>query len=342
MSRRKRDSLTASDLKLGILFNLPDKPLRGEDLDYVAEAEVEDQVETVQDALRNLGLQYQLFPFKDDIGGLMKALNVYKPDVVVNLCEEAFGDSHQEMNVPSLLELLGILYTGSPPLTLGLCHNKGLTKDILKANGIPTPEYQVISGFEDWKGGIDYTLFVKPLKEDASLGISRESFVRDNAELNKRVKYIIERYRQPALVEKYIDGRELNVAILGNEKPVVLPVSEILFEFPDDPKIVDFSAKWLRESDEYRMTKPVCPANLNSIIKDKVERVALKAYETLYCRDYARVDIRLNDDVPFVLEINANPDISPEAGFARSLKAAGIPFEEFIRRIISFALERRT
>ena len=342
MSERKRDSLMMQNPKVGVLFNLPTKPVRGEDVDYVAEAEVEDQVEDVQEALRKIGLQYQLFILKDDVEGLIRELKSYRPDVIVNLCEGAFGDSHQEMNIPSLLELLRIPYTGSPPLTVGLSQNKGVAKDILKANRIPTPKYRVLNGFEDWKGGLDYPLFVKPLREDASLGISRENFVRSDAELGKRVNYIVKCYGQPALVEEYVAGRELNVAVLGNKKPRVLPISEIVFEFPDEPKIVDYSAKWFPESDEYKMTKPVCPANLTPSIKHRVERVALRAYEALHCRDYARVDMRLKDDVPFVLEVNANPDLSHEAGFARSLKAARISFEDFIKDIVFFALERKT
>lgn len=341
MPKQKRYPSIILDPKVGVLFNLPAKPSRGEDRDFVAEAEVRDQAEAVQDALEKLDLEYKGFPLKDDVESLVRALKLYKPDVVINLCEEALGDSHLEMNVPSILELLGIPYTGSPPLALGLCQNKGLTKDILRAKGIPTPTYHVLSSFEDWKRGIDYPLIVKPLREDASLGISRKSFVTDVNELKSQVEYVNKRYRQPALVEKYIDGRELNVAILGNEKPKVLPISEIVFEFSDEPKIVDYSAKWFKESDEYKKTKPVCPARLKPAIRDKVERVALQAYKVLYCRDYARVDIRLKGNVPYVLEANANPGISPEAGFVRSLKAAGISFEEFVKGIICFALERK-
>jgi len=327
--------------RVGILFNLPTKPARGEDIDYTSAAEVEDQVKAVQDALRKLNLKFQKFPLKGDILSFIKALKMYAPGVVINLCEEAFGDTHLEMNVPSMLELLGIPYTGSTPLTLGLSQNKGLTKDVLNARGIPTPQYQVLNSFEDWKGGIDYPLFVKPLKEDASLGIAKKSFVRDDAALKHQVEYINRRYRQPALVERYIDGRELNVAILGNEKPRVLPISEIVFEFSDEPKIVDYSAKWLKDSDEYRKTRPVCPAELISFIKRKVEETAISAYEAVHCRDYARVDIRLKDETPYVLEVNANPDISPDAGFARALRAAGVLYEEFVEMIITFALERR-
>ncbi len=329
-------------LKIGVLFNAATRSARGEGIDYVSAAEVVEQAEAVQDALEKLAFSYQRFILEEDVEEFILALKSYNPDVVINLCEGAFGDSHLEMNVPCLLELLRIPYTGSPPLTLGICQNKGLTKDILKSNGILTPRYRVLNSFNEWREEIAYPLFVKPMKEDASLGITKESFVRNKIELENRVEYVIERYEQPALVEEYVEGRELNVSIFGNEKPEVLPISEIIFEFSENkPKIVDYLAKWIKESEEYEKTKPVCPANLEPTIKKKVEITALKAYKVLHCRDYARVDIRLKDGVPYVLEVNPNPDISPEVGFARSLKTAGIAFEEFIDKIISFALERK-
>jgi D-alanine-D-alanine ligase len=326
--------------KVGILFNRPAEPPRGEDSDYVAEAEVEEQAESVQKALDKLGFEYQMMPFEIDLELLIKTLKNYRPDVVINLCEGAFGNSHHELNVPSMLELLNIPYTGSPPLALGMGQNKGLTKKILEANGLPTPKYRVLESSVNWQGDLEFPLFVKPLREDASLGISNKSYVRNEADLKAQVEYITNRYKQPALVEEYIAGRELNVAILGNENPRALPISEITFDFKDEPKIVGFSAKWFKESDEYKKTKPVCPAVLDPSVKNNVERIALQAFEILYCRDYARIDIRLRDNLPWILEVNPNPDISPEAGFSRSLKAAGISYEQFVEKIIQFALHR--
>jgi D-alanine-D-alanine ligase len=335
-----KKKLINQKVRVGVLFNRPAEPSRGEDIDYVAEAGVEEEAEAVQSALEKLGFEYQMLPFEIDFELLIKSLKKHKPDVVINLCEGAFGNSHQEMNVPSVLELLGIPYTGSPPLSLGICQNKGLTKEILRANGLPTPEYTVLEGSDGWKGEMGFPLFVKPLREDASIGISNKSYVRNDAELKAQVEYITSRYKQPALVEEYIAGRELNVAILGNEQPKVLPISEISFGFKDEPKIVSFSAKWFRESDEYKKTKPVCPALLEPSMKNHIEKIALKAYKALYCRDYARVDMRSRNNSPCILEINPNPDISSEAGFTHSLKAAGISYEQFVEIIIQFALQR--
>jgi len=339
---QKEVSLMTTGLKIGVLFNAATRSARGEEVDYISAAEVLEQAQAVHEALQKLDLQHRMFILEDDIENLVWALKSYKPDVVINLCEGAFGDSHLEMNIPCLLELLRMPYTGSPPLTLGICQNKGLAKDILKSNGMMTPRYQVLNCFDEWKGEIDYPLFVKPVKEDASLGITKESFVRNEVELGNRVKYVVERYEQPALVEEYVDGRELNVAIFGNEKPEVLPISEIIFDLSEDkPKIVDYLAKWVEESEEYKKTRPVCPAILEPPVKLKVEITALNAYKALGCRDYARVDIRLRDEVPYILELNPNPDISPNVGFARSLRTAGIAFEEFIEKLVFFALERK-
>ncbi len=328
-------------IRVGILFNVPVGPKKGRDVDYLAEVEVLDQVRAVEDAVVRLGFHCELFPLRDDLEDVIKSLKARRPDVVVNLAEGYMGDSNLEMHVPSILEILGIPYTGSAPLALGMCQDKGLAKEVMKANGIPTPKHQVMSTFEEPKG-LDFPLIVKPLREDASIGITQSSFVRNLAELERQVKYVNEVYGQPALVEEYVEGRELNVSILGNEKPMVLPISEIIFEPGYEPRIVDYAAKWLKDSEEYAKTKPVCPAELSDELKQRVEEVAIKAFKALRCRDYARDDMRLEVEsgTPYVLEVNPNPDVSPDAGFARSLRAAGIPFERFVEMIINFALSR--
>lgn len=327
-------------LRIGILSNMPARSSKGENIDYISEAEVEEQAVAVEDSLKQLGLMPKRFILSDDFASLVRRLKEWNPDIVINLCEEALGDSHFEMNVPALLELMRFAYTGSPPLTLGLCQDKGLTKSILESRGLPTPKYQVLRRFDDWESKASYPLFVKPLKEDASLGITKESYVENEAELKKRVEYVIERYNQPALVEEYTEGRELNVSIIGDKDLQILPISEIVFGLMDEPKIVDYRAKWIDESEEYEKTVPVCPAELDIDTRRIVERVALRAYVALQCRDYARVDIRLKNGTPYVLEVNPNPDISPKAGFARSLKAAGIPYEDFVSRLILMAYRR--
>jgi len=185
-----------------------------------------------------------------------------------------------------------------------------------------------------------YPLFVKPIREDASLGISRNAFVTDRAGLKERCRYIARRYRQPALVEAYVEGRELNVSIIGNRKPTALPISEIdMSTIPDGkPRVCDYRAKWVPESEEYITTVPLCPAPLPRATERKVKETALACYRLLSCRGYARVDIRLSrENVPFVLEVNPNPCIAPDSGIVRSAAAVGISYPKLIYRIADLA-----
>jgi D-alanine-D-alanine ligase len=186
-------------------------------------------------------------------------------------------------------------------------------------------------------------LIVKPSGEDASVGIENSSVVHDIESLRDRVAYIIKTFTEPALVEEYIEGRELNVAIIGNKHPVILPISEIDFSKlpPGYPKIVTYNAKWVEGTAEYLGTVGTCPAKLSPDVEKRVRDVALKAYQLLEIRDYARVDIRLDaSNTPFVLEVNPNPDISQDTGFVRSARAAGMTFEDMIAKIVETALER--
>jgi len=249
------------------------------------------------------------------------------------------------MNVPALLDLFRIPYTGSSPLTLGLCQDKGKVKDILQSQGIATPRYKIFERAAGPVKGNVFPIIVKPLHEDGSLGISRNSVVFDNETLSQQIQYVIEQYQQPALVEEFIDGRELNVGMIEtNGKVGVLPVSEIDYsEFPEGvPKICGYEAKWMPESPEYKKSKPVCPAPLEWATKKRVEYIALKVFKLFGCRDYARVDLRVDRDGKiYVLEVNPNPDISPQSGMNRALKVHGVTYGEFVKNLVERALQRK-
>jgi len=178
-------------------------------------------------------------------------------------------------------------------------------------------------------------------EEDASIGISEYSVVNNFNELLKHYRFLSKTYNKKILIEEYIDGREINVAILDGK---VLPLSEIDFTgLPKSlPKIVTYEGKWIEGSEYYNYTKPVCPAIIKETIRKRIEKIALQSYKVMNCRDYARVDIRLNkENVPFVIEINPNPDISIDSGFARAANAAGISYNELLKTITSFALKRK-
>lgn len=265
-------------------------------------------------------------------------------DIVFNIYEAPIGDAFMEVNVASIFELLEIPYTGSGPQALGLALDKPSSKRIFALKNIPTPKFEVFDTprFE-WKQQLSFPVIIKPIHEDASAGITRHSVVSDVTTLRERIETLIANFKQPVLVEEYIEGRELNVAVVGNDPPEVLPISEIDFSgLPEDmPNICTFEAKWVENSIEFQKTVPICPAELPESIRQTVSAVALKAYQAMGCRDYARVDIRLSDEgTPYVLEVNPNPDISPDAGFIRSAKAHGWSYDTTICNIVRIAVER--
>ncbi len=273
----------------------------------------------------------------------IKEINNYSPDIIFNFVESVEGIAAYEYCMAGVYQLLDYNFTGNMPATLGNCLNKKRAKNILRSFGIDTPQSSVVKisdSFPDMEFNLSFPVILKLLKEDASIGISEYSVVKDINSLRKHLKFLQKTYKQDIMIEEYIEGRELNAAILGG---TVLPLSEINFEgLPEDlPKIVTYDGKWIEESIYYKHTKPVCPAKVNAKLKNKIEKTALRAYEAMGCRDYARVDIRVDkNNVPFVIEINPNPDISKDSGFARAAQAAGISYDMLLKRIADFALLR--
>jgi D-alanine-D-alanine ligase len=335
-----------SELKVAILYNVFERLQKGEEKDILAEDGVLEEIGAVEEAVRLLGHQCFIMAIREEIFTVIHWLKEIRPDVVFNLCESVYGNTCWEMNIPALLDLFRLPYTGSSSLALGLCQDKGKVKDILTSQGILTPRYKIFDrGVSHIRGNI-FPIIVKPLYEDGSLGISKESVVFDDEALARRMQYVIEKYHQPALVEEFIDGRELNVGLMEmNGKTRVLPISEIDYsEFPEGiPKICGYEAKWVSESVEYQKSKPICPAPLEWVMKKRVEHIALRVFRLFGCRDYARVDIRIDRDGKiYVLEVNPNPDISPQSGMTRAIKVQGMTYTEFIGGLIERALQRKS
>lgn len=311
----------------------------------LSEVGVVEEMEDIKTAIDHLGYKSRIFNVNSDIFRLIDYLRSEKPDLIFNIVECLENESLQEMNVAGLYELLKIPYTGAGPLALGIALHKPRVKELLRARGIRTPEFQVfhITDKINLKEGMDFPLIVKPAHEDGSVGISDASIVNSVAELRKRVQHIHHEFDQPALVEQFIQGRELNVAILGHKHPQVLPVSEIDFSglLPGMHHIVSYEAKWLNGTPAYEGTRGVCPTKLPAGKDAELKRVALECFHLIGCRDYARIDFRLTPSGDaYVLEVNPNPDISDDAGFARSARAAGYSFPDIIAKIIESALER--
>ena len=311
----------------------------------LSEIGVVEEMEDIKGALNSLGYRTTIFNVDSDFFRLIDYLREERPDLVFNLVESVENDSTQEMNVAGVYELLKIPFTGAGPLGLGTALNKPRVKEILSAHGIKTPKFQVFSLGDRivLRDDIAFPLIVKPSREDASVGIDDSSVVYSLNDLRKRVRFIHSEYDQPALAEEYIDGRELNVAILGNSPAVAMPISEIDFSGLADGmhRIVSYEAKWIHGTVAYEGTKGVCPALLPAAVESRVKEAALCCFRLIGCRDYARIDFRLTKDgTAYVLEVNPNPDISDDAGFARSARAQGYTFAETAGKIVEAALER--
>jgi D-alanine-D-alanine ligase len=310
----------------------------------LSEVGVVDEMDDIKEALNSIGYSTTTFNVDSDAFRLFDYLRNDRPDMIFNLVECLGNESIHEMHVAGVYELLKIPYTGAGPTALGLALNKPRVKELLTHHGIRTPRFKAFGKSDKVAPGeLKFPLIVKPSGEDASVGIDDRSVVYNPAELRRRVQYIIEEFAQPALVEEYVNGRELNVAILGSLTPVVLPISEIDFSglTADMHKIVSYEAKWIQGTVAYEGTKGVCPAPLTTRQEADLKATALRCFGLIGCRDYARVDFRLSSSgVPYVLEVNPNPDISADAGFARSTRVYGLTYPESIGKIVESALER--
>lgn len=323
-----------------VVFNVFDKVEPGIPRDVYAEKEIVLVEQSIEKALQEHGHTTVAVPIRDDLWGPLKS---YDPNewMIFNLCESIRNKTYLEPYIISVFEHLGFRYTGSERRTLANCLNKARAKEILQAHGLPTAAFQI---FAPWsiQRTLDFPLFVKPVSEDASIGITLDSVVLDDQALRRRVRYIWDRYHQPALVEEFIEGREFNVTILGNDSPRVLPLSEINFRRIPNPlaRIVSYRAKWVPSSPEYLGTPPTCPARVSDSIKQRIEDVARRAYQAMGLRDYGRVDIRLRNSTPYVLEVNPNADLAPDAGIARASRVAGMSYADLADEIVRLAARR--
>jgi D-alanine-D-alanine ligase len=286
------------------------------------------------------------FAINNNIDRTINKIVSYSPDVIFNFVESVDGVASYEYCMAGLFEMLGFDFTGNLPASLGNCLNKAKAKTILRSFGINTPASMIIKldqseKFDSGNFHLNFPVILKLLNEDASIGISELSVVKNFESLNNHIQFLHSNFKQDVLVEEYIDGRELNVAVLGHK---TLPISEIKFDgLPKGlPKIVTYDGKWIADSVYYENTKPSCPAKLDPDLRSSIEKTALLAFNAMECRDYARVDIRLDKkNIPFVIEVNPNPDISMDSGFARAAAAADINYSNLLFTIAGFSLARK-
>ena len=330
-------------MNVGLCFNLkkPSQEPLADDL--YAEWDDEETIEAVRSALAR---RHRVTLIEGDEEAFEK-FHRLRPDIVFNIAEGIHGAS-RELQIPAMLEMLRIPYTGSDPLTLALCLDKSLAKEILGYHGIPTSPFQVVRTLKKMNDLPSFPLIVKPLWEGSSKGIGNKALVGTLKELKEQVATILTRYRQPALVEKYLPGREFTVALLGNGDQVeILPMVEIRFDqLPAEINpIYSYEAKWVWDTVEKPLEIFTCPAKMPLRLRKKIQSVCQAAFSALRCQDWCRIDIRLDDrGEPNVLELNPLPGIlpNPDANscFPKAARTAGLAYEDLINRVLEIACQR--
>ncbi len=312
--------------------------------DVYAEWDTADTIKAVTSALDQF---HDVVPIEADEGVFHK-LQRERPEIVFNIAEGLYGSS-REAQVPAMLEMLRIPYTGSDPLTLAVCLDKSRAKEILSYYRIPTPRFHVVSVFSELQHlQTDFPCVVKPLHEGSSKGIYDSSLVSNTYDLQQEVGRIFEHYNEPALIEKFLPGREFTVAMLGNGNNVtVLPIVEIKFaSLPAGVNhIYSYEAKWIWDQSDTPLDIFDCPAHISANLSHEIESICRRAYDVLRCRDWCRVDVRLDEHgVPNIIELNPLPGILPRpednSCFPKAARVAGIGYNELIQTVLVLAAKR--
>lgn len=265
-------------------------------------------------------------------------------DLLFNLVESFGGDDSQDTNIAGYLELLGRRFTGAGSSGLYLAQDKNLAKKIFTFHGIHTPYFTTVyRGRTEHSHDIQFPVIVKPAREDGSVGIQFGAVCTSIKELMERIDYIHAEFDTPALIEEFIEGRELYVGVVGNEKPGALPVVELdLSKLPaGTPKIAGSEVKWEEDTEAYKATRPFFPEDLDEATVTKLRETAVQAFQALQLRDYGRIDFRLaTDGTIHVLEVNPNPYLLASAEFSMAAKKSGRSYNELIAEIVDSAMGR--
>ncbi len=309
-----------------------------------ASAEPEPDVhQEVYRALERLGYLPQYSVLEGDAKSLER-LSRTRSSLVFNLTESYAGDNTKDLHVAAYLELLGRPFTGADARALHLGQDKALAKKILRYHGIPTADFVTVPrGKRRIEDAPPFPLIVKPSREDGSIGVDTGSVVHDNKALRARVRYVHDRFSGPALVERYIDGREIYAGVIGNDPPEALPLVELdLSRVPEGvPRIAGAEVKWWRGSEIYGQTPPIYPKKLSRALTRRIQDVAVEAYRVLGLRDYGRVDLRVTErDEIFVLEVNPNPWLSSDCEFFMAWNKKGRSHDDLVGKVVELAFER--
>lgn len=331
-------------MKVLVIFDLarpaaPDETFPPEKLREQEDKPTEADVLT---SLTKLGHQVEMLPIFNDVPVIVEKVKSFAPDVVFNLSESFHAKRAQEPNIPALLDLMSVRYTGAKPDGLMLCKDKALAKKVLHYHRLRVPHFVISQESRPLHRlrRFVFPAFVKPLAEESSDGIAKASFAKSEEEALERARFVHEKFHCDALIEEYIEGRELYLSVLGNRKLTVFPPREIFFEqVPDDePKFATFKAKW---DDAYRKRwgiKNGPAGELPEKLQDKLGHMAKQVYRVLKIRGLGRIDVRITPQGEvFIIEANPNPSLALDEDFAQSAAAAGMDYDSLIQKILDTA-----
>lgn len=306
-----------------------------------------DSIDTVNSIRDSLLLKHDVVMIEANEDAYEK-LRSLRPDIVFNVAECAYGTS-REAQIPAMLDMLQIPYTGSDPLTLTTCLDKARTKEVLSYHGIPTSKFLLIEALSDLdKFNLSFPIIMKPVAEGSSKGIFDSSFINNLEDLKSRLTELFSEYNQPFLLEEFLPGREFTVAILGNDNETkVLPIIEInLNELPSHlAPIYSYEAKWVVDTKDNPLNIFSCPANISAELASKISQVAQRTFQVLRCKDWSRIDIRLDSyGEPNIIEINPLPGVLPDPDdnscFPKAARTAGYSYQEMINKVLDSAIIR--
>ncbi len=296
----------------------------------------------VKKALIKLGHKVIPYGIHDDIVPFIELVKSQKPDLVFNMSEAFSGKRDFEPNMTALMQLVGVPFTGAGPMSLQLCKDKGLTKVILNYHQIKTPQFLVLKKSKSMKSlkKFKYPAIIKPLQLESSEGISQVSYVENEKEATARIKFIHDKYSVDAIMEEFIDGRELYVSVLGNDKLNVFPPREMFFkQIPDDePKFATYKSKW---DQDYRKKWGIdsgWASHMPEATQKKLFDICKKIYRVLGIQGFGRIDLRIKDNEIYFIEANPNPSIAKKEDYALSAHKAGVEYEDLIAKIVSLSL----
>lgn len=295
-------------------------------------------------ALRALDYNTEYLAIFDDLELLRQKLQSFQPDIIFNLADEFKKNRAFDQNIVSFLELHGLAFTGCASTGLMLCKHKGISKKILHYHRIGVPEFAIIGRGKRAvrPRGLKFPILIKPLKEEASYGISQASFVETDQEFTERVQFIHEKYDNDVIAEEYIEGRELYVSILGNHRLQAFPIRELIFKEvpPDEPKIATYRAKWDAEYQKRWGLTNQFAEGLDPAVVRNIERICKRIYHLLTIDGYARIDLRLTPrNKVYFIEANPNPFLASDEDFAQSALKAGLSYRQLIEQIVRLGLK---